>query len=131
MKYSLISLRILAVLPMFALAPGCDELGPEAKGEINTTALQAVGTDRECIPLADMVQARVKAQGRLEVVLRDGTRWGNDLQGSCVALGGEGSVAFSTDTDAACEADKAQILDRAPAVWRHVSTCTLGRFELL
>jgi hypothetical protein len=39
-------------------------------------------------------------------------------------------VAFSTDTDAACEADKVQVLDRAPAVWRHVSTCTLGRFEL-
>jgi hypothetical protein len=130
MKLTVVTLRILLALANLALVAGCEEIGPEAKGEINTTALQAVGTDRECIPLFDMVQARARAQGRLEVVLRDGTRWSNDLHGSCVALIEDATVAFSTDTDAACEADKVQVLDRAPAVWRHVSTCTLGRFEL-
>lgn len=59
------------------LIAGCDELGPDARGERQVTALQRVERNRQCILLRDMRQIRWGEEGGIEMVLQDGSRWVN------------------------------------------------------
>lgn len=114
---------------LVALCAGaCEELGPDARGEISTTALQTVGDDRACVPLDDMTAARPNEDAVLRVLLRDGTEWHNDLRGVCPAIARNHEVAFVTETGDACTGDELLLLQRTQGIVRLADTCVLGRF---
>ncbi|MGE0624823.1 MAG: hypothetical protein AB7I04_17565 [Pseudomonadales bacterium] len=118
--------RLLWVLPVLLTA--CDELGPGARGEIPTTALQTVGDDRACVPLDDMTAARPLDDVGLRVLLRDGTDWHNNLRGLCPMMPAMDEVAFVTETGDACAGDQLLLLQRSQSIARLAGTCVLGRF---
>lgn len=106
----------------------CEELGPDARGEIPTTALQTVGDDRACIPLGDMAAAVPLDSAALRVLLRDGTEWRNDLRGPCPTIPAMDEIAFVTETGDACAGDQVLLLQRTHTIARLSDTCVLGRF---
>lgn len=122
------TLQVLLMPVLVLMMSACEELGPEAKGEIATTALQSVGDERACIPLGDMVSAQPMKEGQLRVLLRDGSDWRNDLRGTCPGIAAADSVVFVTETGDACVSDQIQLLLRSQSIARLAGTCTLGRF---
>ena len=129
---------LICALAAALSASGCEELGPDARGEVNTTALQRVGVDRECVPLFDV--ANVQGKGDLEFALRDGTRWRNTLSSlnpaddtdvsACTFDKHSYSFLFQTaDAGEICASDLVMVGVRAHQLSRYVGQCRLGRFS--
>lgn len=113
-----------------ATATGCEELGPEARGERQTTALQSIARERVCIPYADIQFVRSGESNSIEVLLRDGTRWQNKPTDCAVGSDG-GAFAFRSNQEEICEGDQLIALQRRHQVFQHLTDCTLASFRVM
>lgn len=125
------SYRMITLTVLVWLAAGCEELGPESRGEISNTAVQSIAEARTCLPFFDIDAVKPVSPTTVEFVLRDGTRWHNELARACPSVTAESVLAVASETDGACEADQLLVLHKARRVLRHLDTCVLGRFEKL
>lgn len=136
-------MKRLHLLPLVSclafLLSACEELGPDARGEVPTTALQRVGVDRMCVPMFDVANVRSGSDRSLEFALRDGTRWHNTLaepEGSADAvslrcrLDGPGhTFLFDTNTDELCAGDLVLVGVRTHQLSRLLGHCRLAGFS--
>lgn len=122
---------VLAGVMLTAMAgglSGCDELGPEARGERQVTALQSMARERSCMPYFDIASVRWQESGAVEFLLRDGTRWRNETQSACLHGSKQVKFAFDSADTEVCSGNAMHVLQPQHQVFRHLGTCELGRF---
>ncbi len=137
--------EVFLVLLSLTIVAGCEELGPDARGEIQNSATQRVGVQRMCLPFLDVANVqRSNVQGNaehlLEFALRDGTRWVNPLtspdpasasQSACELGQGRPSLLFDSDPDEICAEDVVLVGVRTHQLARFLGRCRLGEFRRL
>jgi hypothetical protein len=129
---------LLALSPAITAAlSGCEELGPDARGEIANSATQRIGVGRSCIPYFDVANVQRGEQGTLIFALRDGTAWRSTLtlkdaggeQTACDLHQDQLSFMFATEADELCAGATVLIGHRVYKLDRHSKNCELGNFE--
>ena len=128
-------------LALAAALSGCEELGPDARGEIANSATQRIGVQRSCVPYFDVATVRLGEQGTLVFALRDGTAWSSTLtlqdadadqaeQTACtLAQDDQLSFMFATAEDELCAGTTVLIGHRVYKLDRHIKTCEIAVFE--
>ena len=80
-----------------------------------------------CLPVADMAQARVVDQRRIDFTMTRGERWTNRLPKACTGLQAGGTFSFPAARSQLCEGYEIHPVDLS-ARPRYASACALGRF---
>jgi hypothetical protein len=120
------------------VAAGCEELGPDARGEINTTALQRVGTERTCLPFIDVANVQSQGEYTLKFALRDGSHWENQVsspsstefaRSACTLDQSRQTFLFDSDADEICADEVVFVGVRIHQLSRYLGRCRLGTFK--
>lgn len=125
-------------------AAGCEELGPDARGEVPNSAVQRVGVERVCLPFLDVanVQGTRAGHGQKTLVfaLRDGSRWisrlanpaANERAGpGCLIEPGKQNLVFDSNKGEICAEDMVLLSVRVHQLHRFSGRCRLGQFDRL
>jgi hypothetical protein len=116
----------------------CEELGPDARGEVNTTAMQRVGIERSCLPYIDVANVQTQADNTLEFALRDGSRWENrvsspspteNAEAVCALDRSRQTVLFNSGADEICAEELVFVGVRVHQLSRYLGRCRLGTFK--
>lgn len=123
--------RLLALLPLAALAASCAPTDPAARAEADAARVPAVkvlGEGQTCI-MRDQVRASVVRSGSvIDFEMTSGKVYRNTLKSNCPGLDWDRAITYETSINQLCSPHIVYSLTNIGGVPQRGAACSLGPF---
>lgn len=123
--------RLLALLPLAALAVSCAPTDPAARAEADAARVPAVkvlGEAQTCINRDQVRAAVVRSGSVIDFEMNGGKVYRNTLKSSCPGLGWDRAITYETSINQLCSPQIVYSLTNIGGVPQRGAACSLGEF---
>ena len=123
--------RLLALLPLAALAAACAPTDPAARAEADAAkipAVKVVGEAQTCINRDQVRAAVVRSGSVIDFEMNGGKVYRNTLKSSCPGLSWDRAITYETSINQLCSPQIVYSLTNIGGVPQRGAACSLGPF---